>query len=159
MKEYILDEHQIRLALKRILGDGNFTLDYIYAHFSSGNQSLARKVIADCFKSGHLVKSLDGYIVSRWDNPQPPKPGYCERARQLIHSSEAHHESLGFECNKDWKIIDYPIEDTVAIKFNHRGHEVDKFIAYYKVLEKHNAEVRLIKKVKDGSIVCIHFND
>lgn len=81
-----------------------------------------------------------------------PKKGYCQRTKELILEANPHYKT--FE-ESPYRIIDYPLENTVAVLFPHS----EGIIGSTERLRKHKAELRLIKPVKNGVILCYHFND
>ena len=92
------------------------------------------------------------------------RKGYCQRTRELIEDIQRAADRWNGETyNKsNWKpyhIIDYPLEETIAVKYPLQGYDDARINFMRSSLLKHNAEVRLVKYVKDGTIACYHFTD
>lgn len=84
---------------------------------------------------------------------QPPrKKGYCERTKELLLEANPQYKTWD-DC--PYIIIDYPVKETVSVLIPfRRGIHISP-----DNLRKHKAELRLIKPVKNGTIIAYHFND
>lgn len=162
MNEYKLDESQVEIAIRKIIGNNSHlvSLEFLLAHFKQ--DELARQVITKLCKSGELTLAEDEkpfggrkmFLLNRnglrVDNPF--KKGYCERTKELLLEANTQYKTWD---NCPYIIIDYPLNETVSvlIPFRREIHvSADR-------LRKHKAELRLIKPVKNGTIIAYHFND
>lgn len=88
--------------------------------------------------------------------------GYVQRTKELVEENRKVIEEQ-FPGRTIWSkyyIIDYPLEDTIAVKFRSTNPNIKTRTMFWKhVMEKHGAEVRLVKYVKNGTIIAYHFKD
>lgn len=101
----------------------------------------------------HVGPATTRQLYVEWILP-PRKKGYCERTKQMVLEANPGYGSWE---KSPYRVIDYPLEKTVAILFPKRpvgviGVSPDR-------LRKYNAELRLFKPVRNGTIIAYHFND
>lgn len=163
MNEYKLDEGQVEHSIRRIIENRHHlvSLEFLRAHFK--DDELACKVITKLCRSGELTladdeKPFEGRKLYRLNRNgtrvnDPFKKGYCERTKEFILRANPQY--------KTWEqcpmfIIDYPLEKTISVMF---PKSLELVWTAPENLTKENAEIRLIKPVKNGTIISYHFND